>query len=567
MPGAGAMRIRPLWWALALLLVTVALSMVPGAPPHGYGLLFCLWPLAHWFYYPERRRRLAWQVGGILLWLLAFPDPDLGFLGWVLWVPYLVSRECDDRAVWWKAALFFGFFRAFTGFYWLGNIHISAWLFVSLFSGINFVLCFEAVLRFARFLPFALRGAIGWMLFEWCHSWWFGGFPWLYAAHTQYRYPPLIQVAELFGVPALSFVMAYACLAIYRRRRTEIGVALALVLGVVGYGLFVPHAPSTRRGPGVLMIQTAVPYSVKVDGRSSDKILADLDRLTAEGLRAHPEAQLVVWPETMHVYPLVEDVRGLERYSQLWRPLLADIRSRARRYEKPFLYGINSFRDKRAYTRYRGHNAALLVDADGATRGLYHKQRLVPMGEEFLLRRFLPEKTADAIKDWLVRNVGFPSSSDLETGDRFVTLDAGPGLKCAMLICFEGLYPSDPRRALEVGSPDLLLHLVNNGWFGKVWEERQCVAAWVFRAVETRTPFLSCANGGITCAIDPAGRIYAELDKVMEPGFLYAEVPRRESPTLYMRGGRFALPVVLSLLALYFAFRRRFRFRGRSKKT
>jgi len=561
------MRIRPLWWAVALLGVTLVFSMLPGQPAHGYGLLFCLWPLAHWFYTPDRRRRLAWQAGGVLLWLLAFPDPDLGFLGWVLLAPYLVSRECRDSAVWWRAALFFGFFRAFAGFYWLGNIHISAWLFVSLFSGVNFVLCFEAVLRFARFLPFALRGAIGWLLFEWCHSWWFGGFPWLYVAHTQYRYTPLIQIAELFGVPGLSFVMIYTCLAVYKRRREEIGVAVALVLGVVGYGLLVPHAQPTNQGPGVLMIQTAVPYSVKVDGKSSHKILADLDRLTAEGLRAHPEAQLVVWPETMHVYPLVEDTRGLERHSPIWRPLLADTRARARRYKKPFIYGINSFTDKRAVLQYRGHNSALLVDADGATRGLYRKQRLVPMGEELLFRRFLSEETADSIKDWLVRNVGFPASSDLETGDRFVTLDAGPGLKCAMLICFEGLYPSDPPDALEVGNPDLFLHLVNNGWFGWVWEERQCVAAWVFRAVETRTPFLSCANGGITCAVDPGGRIYAELDEVMKPGFLFVNVPPRESPPLYMGGGRFALPVVLSLLALAFLFRSRFRLRERSAKT
>jgi apolipoprotein N-acyltransferase len=70
----------------------------------------------------------------------------------------------------------------------------------------------------------------------------------------------------------------------------------------------------------------------------------------------------------------------------------------------------------------------------------------------------------------------------------------------------------------------------------------------VFRAVETRTPFLSCANGGITCAIDPSGAVRASHDRVMEEGFLYARPAGRWSPPVFLRGGRWILPAALVLL-------------------
>ena len=81
---------------------------------------------------------------------------------------------------------------------------------MSLGSSVLFVLLFEGVLRWARFLPFALRVATGWVLFEWVHSWFLGGFPWLFLSHSQYAYLPVIQAADIVGAAGISFVMAYA---------------------------------------------------------------------------------------------------------------------------------------------------------------------------------------------------------------------------------------------------------------------------------------------------------------------------------------------------------------------
>ena len=95
----------------AVIALPMALAFVPGLPAHGYGHVWYLIPL--WFFWrkPAERRRLLLYIAGVLLWVIAFPDPDLGFLGWILLWPYLLAREQDDGANWWRAAYLFGFLR------------------------------------------------------------------------------------------------------------------------------------------------------------------------------------------------------------------------------------------------------------------------------------------------------------------------------------------------------------------------------------------------------------------------------------------------------------------------
>ncbi|HEY7863035.1 MAG TPA: apolipoprotein N-acyltransferase, partial [Thermoanaerobaculia bacterium] len=263
-----------------------------------------------------------------------------------------------------------------------------------------------------------------------------------------------------------------------------------------------------------------------------------LRALTLEGLVAHPEADLVVWPETMYPYGYLDGAP----------PRRFGFPRLARDFGRAAIYGINTFSSRESR---RGHNSAVLVDGRGEVRGTYRKQRLVPMGEDFLPRHVFAQETCDRWFEWLAANIGYPRNCDLERGEGYVTLDAGEGLRCAVLICFEGLYPDMARAAAREGRPDLLLHLVNNGWFGP-FEPRQAVASWVFRAVETRMPFLSCANAGITCAIGPDGRILGRVDRVMEDGFLLVRVPPRGTrPGV----GPLALPLALAFAALGFLAR------------
>ncbi|MHC4972472.1 MAG: apolipoprotein N-acyltransferase [Planctomycetota bacterium] len=540
-----------------LVAVPLVLSFLPGWPAHGYGHLLFALPVLLFFRHPAHRRRLLLYAAGIGLQVLAYPDPDWGFLGWVLLWPYLLARRCEDGASWWRSAFLYGFLRAYAGFYWLGNVHFTGWITVSVLAALVYAFIFELTLRRLTVFPFALRVATGWLMFEGVHAWIFKGFPWLFLSHTQYRFLAVIQAADVVGAFGISFLIAYVSAAaleawIKRRVGVEPVVAGAALLLVLSYGLLRtgPDGPPGR--PGVLMVQTAFPHEVKEQDKKvgGKQMLRRLEALTREGLAEHPETTLIVWPETMHPIPYVEgsDPAGFQRYA----------RQAARRFRRPVVYGINSYSSLERARQGRGFNTVVLADREGRLSDLYKKQRLVPMGEEFVARWFFSEETADRWFQFLSANFGLPSSCDLEAGEGFKVLDAGERLGCAPLICFEGLYSDLVRGAVEPPEVDLVLHLVNNGWFGRSFEQRQCVASWVFRAVEARTPFLSCANAGITCAIAPSGEITGRVDRVMEEGRLFAEVPPRWPRPPFLRGGVWALPAGLLLgLGLALLLRRR----------
>ncbi len=551
-PGGPGLRPKPRlrWWLAALFLVPFGLSFAPGLPSHGYGYVWFLLPAFLWWRRSERRRVIELFALGWVVQTLAYPGPDLGFLGWMLLVPYLLARGRPGFGSWWKAALLYGFFRAHAGFAWLGQVHYSAWIGVSMASGVAFVFAFEGALRALSRLPYAFRVATCWVLFEWVHSWFLGGLPWLQLAHTQYRYGPVIQIAAIFGPFGVSFLLVYVQAAAVRRERMELGVAGVLFLSALCYGLAVKT--ETADGKKVLMVQTAVRHLVKPDGkRRRHSVWGVLTRLTRAGLKEHPDAALVIWPETMHPGRLVENDPVMSR--SFWPAA----RQMARLHRRPFAYGLNTYTDAEQARAMRGHNSVVLVGADAQLKGIYRKQDLVPMGEEFLPRLVLPAAWCDSLFRWLVENIGYPGNADLEQGEGHATLDAGEGLKGAVLICFEGLDPGFSRAAVRHAPCDFLLHLVNNGWFGVSWEEPQMVAALVFRAVETRTTVLSCANGGITVAIAPSGREIVRLDRVMQDGYLGVLVPQQGAPSLFLRYGfRILLGTILALGTLVLALSR-----------
>jgi len=535
------------WIAAALFLAPAPLAYVPGLPAHGYGHVLLALPILSWLRNRRLLRRYLLYGAALALQWLAFPKPDFGFLGFTLLLPYLVARELDDGAPWWRAAMLFGFLRAHAGFEWVGDVHYTAWIGVSLPAALAFAASVQAIVRHARFLPFAFRVGVAWTLFEWVHSWFVGGLPWLFLSHTQHRFLALAQCADVVGAYGVSFVVAFVQAGAFQawreRRALALAAPAAVLAAVLLYGsLRLAQDPAAPAGKVVLLVQSSLPVSLKEErGDALEESYRTLSALTARGLEGDPPPSLVVWPETLHPAAHVETDPG-DPYR-----FKAAVRSAAAWMHRPAIYGANTFTDRERIRRHRGHNSAVLVDAEGNVAGVYRKQRLVPMGELFLPRLVFPEAWCDAWISWLVEGpLHYPEQCDLEWGDRYVTLDAGEGLRCATLICFEGLYPHMARAALREGRPDLLLHLANHGWFPDAPAQAQAKSIWVFRAIETRTPFLSCANLGVTCAIAPTGEVLGSLDDGGTPGFLAVRVPPRWSPPLFLRFGPWSLPIALA---------------------
>ncbi len=66
-----------------------------------------------------------------------------------------------------------------------------------------------------RGLPFALTAPVTFAAFEFIRGNLLTGFPFFFLAHTQYRYLPIVQIADITGVYGITFLIALVngCLA------------------------------------------------------------------------------------------------------------------------------------------------------------------------------------------------------------------------------------------------------------------------------------------------------------------------------------------------------------------
>ena len=128
----------------------------------------------------------------------------------------------------------------------------------------------------------------------------------------------------------------------------------------------------------------------------------------------------------------------------------------------------------------------------------YDKIHLVPFGEYVPLRQWLTfagRLTADI--------------SDFTPGTVYRVGEI-PGGKFGTFICYEAIFPGEIRRFAASGA-QLLIKISNDGWFGRSAAPIQHLMMSRVRAVESRRWLLRDTNNGFTAAIDPYGRIVAQL--------------------------------------------------------
>ena len=111
----------------------------------------------------------------------------------------------------------------------------------------------------------------------------------------------------------------------------------------------------------------------------------------------------------------------------------------------------------------------------------------------------------------------------------------------AVLICFEDTVARLAREFVQRDA-QLLVNLTNDAWFHDTKEPFMHLSASVFRTIENRRSLLRAANTGVSCFIDPYGRV---LDQVQDQrykttyveGYARTTVPLNTARTLYTRFG------------------------------
>lgn len=456
----------------------------------------------------------------------ALADAPNGALAWIALVPWWLAvrgaapREAFLRT-WLFATLFFlgTLFWLVTAMHGFGDVPLP----ISLVLLLGLCLFLGSMHAGAAFLsarthspavviPFAWAGA------EWVRSIALTGFPWANLGYTQWRFPLLLQIADLGGVHLIAALIVLVNVAIaewitVRRRARPLAIAAAAALALTFlYG--VPRARAVDRDrAGRDTVHIALLQGDVTQDRKNDPAHDDAVRALYAGMQRDAELigpDLVVWPEAaipggIHVRTTVLERKVLPEPNAVW--LLAGT--------------ATGWHEGDALL---AHNTAVLVGPGRRVAGLYHKTHLVPFGEYVPLRRAL----------WFVRKLTRGAGSFIP-GTSHAPL-IFPGGSFGVLICYEDIFPSVARATTREGA-DFLVNVTNDAWYGHSSAPYQHLGFAVLRAVETRRALVRSAQTGVSASINSTGRIEARTGIFEGPRVLQTRPARGGPASLYLAIG------------------------------
>jgi apolipoprotein N-acyltransferase len=519
-----------------------------------------------------RNRTLVVALLGSLLMWAALPPFALGWLGWLAPIPWLVLVHQESlpgrhpyRTLWFAA---FAFWMA--ALHWLRLPHPAVylgWFALSAYLAI-YLPIFVALSRVAVHqlkIPLWLAAPVVWTGLELARAHVMTGFMMGSIAHTQADWPLIIQISDLVGEYGVDFVMILVaacatCLVFAPRRPSAILPAILVLATTLLYGHSqLANEPSpdhqssitdqpSPRSVRIALIQGNSLADWKADPEKQRQIMREYFELSQQAIgkavaEGNRPIDLVVWPETMFRSPLVELAPNVKPAGESRRKLDDYIAAGPRNlaflvetFGAPVLVGV----DRIIYLtdptlasppEFISFNSSALVDRTGKITGTYDKFHLVMFGEYVPFSHYFP---------FLKRLSSLTGAAEAGVGPVALELD---GVYYAPSICYETVIPHVIRRQVATldaagERPDVLVNLTNDAWYWGSSELDMHLACDVFRAVETRTPLVIAANGGISAWIDRHGILRAQSPRQKQDVLLAdVQLDRTSPPTLYVRTG------------------------------
>jgi apolipoprotein N-acyltransferase len=541
-----------------------------------------------WPQIPLVKLLLPGLASAVLLWLCYFPA-NCGWLAWLALVPFLVLVRSPARprrvyAATWLGSL--AFYLASLQWVRVADWRMyGTWIGLSIWCSFYSLAALYLLRRLDRrtSLPLLTTVPMVWTALEFLRAYLLTGFAWYYLGHTQHNFLPLIQISDLGGAYAVTFLLAAVNALLFevaysrllfrklfalpdevpcRGRNSwllQAAAVAALLIASLGYGCWRLGQDQFTTGPVVALLQGSLDQRLRNFASSPEgtqesikKVQRHYGDLASEASLAHPD--LIVWPETSFLYRWEEVSPGLPP-SQVPDPWKAADRERRRTaqtaaeiWKTNLLLGLNA-EVLAADARERRYNSAVMIQPGGVVAGRYDKIHCVPFGEYVPLRHWLP---------WMNKFAPYDFDYSITPGEQLTRFPLGT-YHYGVIICYEDTDPCLARQyARSDGTQpaaDFLINISNDGWFDGTSEHEEHLAICRFRAIECRRAVARAVNMGISAVIDGNGRItllpgpsWAASKKVEK--VLTAAIPIDRRASLYARWGDwFAWTCSLGLVA------------------
>ena len=478
-----------------------ALSVLAFAPVHAWPVLFLTF--------------------GALVWLLDGCHAQHGSLG-----PRLKSAAL--------VGFWFGFGYFLAGLYWIAEAFLvepwrHGWLIpfvmTAMPGGMALFFAAAAALAMWLWLPgagrvFALAIALG--LAEYARGHVLTGLPWNLIGYGLLATLPLMQLAALLGVYALSLlaVLLFASpAALFAPSGSRLGggkgsaalaglLVILLGLGYVWGERRLASAAHDSTGVRLRIVQANVDQAEKWRPENSVEIFNDYLELTKAG--GLDNIDIVIWPETAVPFLLADAPDALSAIGDALPQGTSLLVGSGRLVEESDAPG-EPIAD-------RIYNSLLVVDDQGRVIGSYDKIHLVPFGE------YLPfQSVLESLG--IMQLTGVRGGFAVGKGPRLLAVPGAP--PAGPLICYEIIFPDEVTD--RAARPGWFINITNDAWFGSSAGPYQHFHQAQVRAIEQGLPVARAANTGISAVIDPYGRILAEIG-LGEKGAIDADLPKVGPP-------------------------------------
>lgn len=396
-----------------------------------------------------------------------------------------------------------------------------------------------------------------WVILEFIRAnFFFLALPWGILGYSQHNNLPIIQIASFVGTYGISFLIvavnaALAMMTIYCLQKVSLGKIIvglrypvsgsvtfilaafvaSLFLVAYGYGKNSLSDEPNEEHLHISIVQGNIEQSKKWEKKYAAEIMRIYTDLTQKASENKPD--LIVWPETATPWALNLDSRLKKQVADITKDSGTHLMLGSAQAQKFKLNDLKSAKFK---------NSVYLVSPEGVyNEQRYDKIYLLPFGEYLPYSNKIP---------WHLLKV--PEIGSYIPGKEFVVFST-PSARFSATICWENVFSDIFRRFVKNGA-QFVVNITNEAWFGKTSAPYHFLSMSVLRAVENRVSVVRCANTGVSCFIDPCGRITDRVKGVhgadiFVRGVLTKPVMLSESKTLYTRYGEF-FPKICGLISI-----------------
>jgi len=501
-----------------------------------------------------------------VLWSFANVGYSFGLLTWFAFVPFLFSIKYENLKsgiilswifgitayifhFWWMTYPFVAFFsKGFASGGMIALGFIVGWLITlltSAYHGLMYVIIFVVT----KYIVTKKRGSFFYLTMPFVFTVVDFFFPKLWydqLGYSQYVFFNFSQIADIFGVPIITFIVIFSNSAIlilieaflYKKHiRYGIAVAATAICMIVAASIYgdirqkqilqiCKESPKAKIG----VVQGNFSGLDKKNAGIYSKMIFTYNDLSKKLLNKSESPDLIVWPETSIPMFFEEETKDFSYVKEFSKT--------------PLLFGTHIIEGKR--TKDNVFNALVLLSPDSEKIDQYYKHKLVPFTEGMPFK-FL---------NFIMNAYGLCAFGE---GTEYKIMQVG-NIKMATNICYEDIIPRFIKESLNVKGVEsnLIVNATNDSWFGKTIEPGMHLRMAGFRAIENRKSLVRSTCTGFSGVFDPTGNLIY-ISKLMEQDSAVIETSLLEIKTIYRQGGWtfvYFLGLIVLIIFIYAVIRK-----------